>query len=90
MATPPVRAAGSRREEAFKIWEDASGLTIDRDALKWWEIFASLKGLAIWISAAKEYAEGRNTEAVNAFSGWYCLAFHNKVLADRLGAEMGA
>jgi hypothetical protein len=22
---------------------------------------------------------------VNAFSGWYCLAFHNKVLADRLG-----
>ena len=65
-------------------------MTIDRDALKWWEIFASLKGLAIWISAGKEYTEGRNTEAVNAFSGWYCLAFHNKVLADRLGAELGA
>jgi len=22
---------------------------------------------------------------VNAFSGWYCLAYHNKVLVERLG-----
>ena len=48
---------------------------------------ASLKGLAIWISAAREYSEGRNSDAVNAFSGWYCLAFHNHVLAERLGTE---
>ncbi len=83
-------AGGIARDDAFRLWEAASGLTIDRAALKWWETFASLKGLAIWISAAKEYTEGRNTEAVNAFSGWYCLAFHNKVLADRLGREFGA
>ncbi|HUJ03253.1 MAG TPA: phosphotransferase family protein [Rhizomicrobium sp.] len=81
----PARPAGTLpREEALRIWEDASGLRIDPAALHWWEIFASLKGLAIWISAAREYAEGRNTEPVNAFSGWYCTAFHNKILADRL------
>ncbi len=81
----PAHPAGLlARDEALRIWQDTSGLTIDAAALRWWEIFASLKGLAIWISAAREYGEGRNTEPVNAFSGWYCTAFHNKVLADRL------
>jgi aminoglycoside phosphotransferase (APT) family kinase protein len=74
------------RADAIATWEAASGLKADPGALAWWETFASLKGLAIWISAACEYAEGRNTDAVNAFSGWYCLAFHNKVLAERLSA----
>jgi aminoglycoside phosphotransferase (APT) family kinase protein len=74
------------REDGIALWEQKSGLIAGRDALSWWEIFASLKGIAIWISAAHEYATGRNDDPVNAFSGWYCLAFHNKVLADRLGA----
>ncbi|HEV2650703.1 MAG TPA: phosphotransferase family protein [Rhizomicrobium sp.] len=75
------------RAEAIAIWEKTSGLKADPAALHWWEIFASLKGAAIWISAAREYAEGRNIDPINAFSGWFCLAFHNKVLADRLSAE---
>lgn len=83
----PSHPAGTiAREKALAIWEKASGMKIDRATLAWWEIFASLKGTAIWISAAREYADGRNTDAVNAFSGWFCLAFHNKILADRLGA----
>ncbi|MGA9794040.1 MAG: phosphotransferase family protein [Rhizomicrobium sp.] len=83
----PAHPAGTlERETALGIWEKASGLKIDRAALGWWEIFASLKGAAIWISAAREYSDGRNIDAVNAFSGWFCLAFHNKVLADKLGA----
>ena len=83
----PTHPAGLlARADAIATWEAASGLKADPAALAWWEVFASLKGLAIWISAACEYAEGRNTDAVNAFSGWYCLAFHNKVLAERLSA----
>ena len=83
----PSHPAGTlAREDAIAVWEDASGLKADRAALAWWEIFASLKGCAIWISAAHEYATQRNDDPVNAFSGWYCLAFHNKVLADRLEA----
>jgi aminoglycoside phosphotransferase (APT) family kinase protein len=83
----PTHPAGLiARDEAIRLWEKASGLKADAKALVWWETFASLKGLAIWISAACEYAEGRNTDPVNAFSGWFCLAFHNKVLAERLGA----
>jgi aminoglycoside phosphotransferase (APT) family kinase protein len=83
----PSHPAGTlAREDAIAVWEEASGLKADRAALAWWEIFASLKGCAIWISAAHEYATRRNDDPVNAFSGWYCLAFHNKVLADRLEA----
>ena len=78
------------RGKALAIWEQASGLKAEPKALLWWEIFASLKGAAIWISAAREYAEGRNIDPINAVSGWYCLAFHNNVLADRLGAMAGA
>jgi aminoglycoside phosphotransferase (APT) family kinase protein len=75
------------RDDAIRIWEQTSGLKADPKALYWWEIFASLKGAAIWISAAREYAEGRNIDPINGFSGWFCLSFHNKVLADRLGAD---
>jgi aminoglycoside phosphotransferase (APT) family kinase protein len=74
------------RADAIAIWEKTSGLKADPKALAWWEIFASLKGAAIWMSAAREYAEGRNTDPINAFSGWYTLAFHNMVLAERLGS----
>ncbi len=76
-----------KRAEAIRVWEQTSGLKADPKALHWWEIFASVKGAAIWMSAACEYAEGRNIDPINGFSGWYCLAFHNKVLADRLGAD---
>ncbi len=83
----PKRPAGTvPREEAIALWEKASGLKAEPSALFWWEIFASLKGVAIWISAAREYADGRNSEPVNAFSGWYPLSVHNMVLAERLEA----
>lgn len=73
-----------KRDDAIKIWEKASGLKADAAALKWWTMFASFKGLAIWISSAKEFQAGTNTDPVMAFSGLYCLPFHNKRLADLL------
>lgn len=73
-----------KRDEAVAIWERASGLKADAAALTWWSMFASLKGLAIWISSAKEFQAGTNIDPVMAFSGLYCLPFHNKRLADML------
>ena len=81
----PARPGGMiPRAEGIRIWEEASGLKADPKELLWWEVFASLKGAAIWISAALEYADGRNSDPINAFSGWYTLAVHNNVLAERL------
>lgn len=74
------------REEALTLWEEASGITIDRKAFAWWEIFAMVKGLAIWISAGKEYQAGANTDPVMAFSSWYCTDVHNRLLAKRMKA----
>jgi len=72
------------RAEAIAIWEKASGLKADPKALFWWSIFASFKGLAIWISAGREYVDGRNADPINAFSAWYPYTFHNRLLARRL------
>ena len=83
----PAKPAGTiAGAAAIATWEKASGLKADPKALAWWSTFASLKGLAIWISSAKEFQSGTNTDPVMAFSGLYCLPFHNKVLADRLVA----
>jgi aminoglycoside phosphotransferase (APT) family kinase protein len=73
-----------KRDEAIGIWKKASGLKADARALAWWSMFASFKGAAIWISSAKEFQAGTNTDPVMAFSGLYCLPFHTKRLADLL------
>ncbi len=73
-----------KREEAIAIWEKASSLKADAKGLAWWSMFASFKGAAIWISSAKEYQAATNTDPVMAFSGLYCLPFHNKRIADLL------
>lgn len=73
-----------KRDEAIALWEKASGLKADPKGLEWWSMFASFKGAAIWISSAKEFQAATNTDPVMAFSGLYCLPFHNKRLADML------
>lgn len=81
----PERPGGMvPRAEALALWEKASGLKIDGKRLQWWEIFNSLKGLAIWISAGKEYETGASREPILAFSSWYCTDVHNRVLAQKL------
>jgi aminoglycoside phosphotransferase (APT) family kinase protein len=76
------------REEAFAIWRRASGLPIDEAAMAWWSLFASVKGQAIWTSAAKEWRDGGFAEPILAFSGWYTARRQDEILAERL-AELG-
>jgi aminoglycoside phosphotransferase (APT) family kinase protein len=81
------RAGGMLADaEAIALWEAASGLTANRAALAWWRLFASVKGLAIWLSSARAYADGRNTDPVLAFSGWYCTRRHEALIAAQLAA----
>ena len=58
------------REEAISIWEEASGLRADPEALHWWELFSSVKGQAIWVSSAKEFTDGKNQDLILALAGW--------------------
>ena len=74
------------RARAIAIWEAASGLTVDPAAFAWWELFASVKGQAIWISSAKEYRASGLKDPVLGLSGWYTARRQDVILADRLMA----
>lgn len=71
-------------EEAIEIWEDNADQDFDVERYRWWSVFASLKGLAIWISSGRTLQDGKNYDPILAFSGWYCLTRHNQILAERL------
>ena len=85
-----TRVAGMiPKDEALAYWEAASGLTVDRQALAWWELFASVKGQAIWISSTKEFVDGGYKEPILAFSGLIPGRRHDEIIADRLCALEG-
>jgi len=75
------------RARALEIWQAASGIAIDAEALVWWEIFASLKGLAIWISSGREFADGKNLDLIMVIASWFPTDVHERVLAERLAAK---
>jgi aminoglycoside phosphotransferase (APT) family kinase protein len=72
------------RNEAIAIWERASGMTVDRESFRWWQIFASVKALAIWISSTEDFANGASKEPVLAVAGWIMTDRQNRILVDRL------
>ena len=59
-------------------------IEINKDALFWWELFACIKGLAIWISAGHEFSTGSNTDPVNLFSAWVPCDIHLEIILDKL------
>lgn len=74
------------RAEAIRMWESASTLEFEPERFRWWSLFCGVKGLAIWSSAARSYAEGKSRDPMRAFSGWYCATRHNHLIAERLAA----
>jgi aminoglycoside phosphotransferase (APT) family kinase protein len=72
------------RHRAMAIWQAASGIRIDARAFRWWQIFASLKALAIWISSTEDFANGATKEPILAMAGWVMTDRQNRILLDRL------
>jgi aminoglycoside phosphotransferase (APT) family kinase protein len=92
-AMDPLWAHGTDRpggtideSSAIAIWQAASGLTAEPESLRWWRVFAQVMGLAIWISSAREVADGRSIDPVMVFSSLYPYRFHNHRLAVTLRA----
>jgi len=77
------------RAQAIAIWEQTSGLKADPAALAWWELFNAVKGMGIWISAAKEYRDGGFNDPVLGISGWYTARRHDQIIAHRLAQMEG-
>jgi aminoglycoside phosphotransferase (APT) family kinase protein len=73
------------KQNAIRIWEEASGLRADPAALRWWELFNSVKGQAIWISSGCEYQKGVNRDPVLALSGWWLSNSQDRAALETLG-----
>jgi aminoglycoside phosphotransferase (APT) family kinase protein len=69
---------------AVRIWEEASGLRADPDALAWWRIFASIKGIGIWISSSEDFHRGAAKPPILALAGWLMTDRQQRILVDYL------
>jgi hypothetical protein len=76
------------RQQAIAIWESASGLKWDPAAFRWWQVFASVKAVAIWISSTEDFANG-STSRSSAMAGWVMTDRQNRILVDRLAPNSG-
>jgi aminoglycoside phosphotransferase (APT) family kinase protein len=83
---PDRRLAGGLlpRARAIELWQDASGIAVDPETFRWWQVFASLKALAIWISSTEDFANGVSKEPILALAGWVMTDRQNRILVDRL------
>jgi aminoglycoside phosphotransferase (APT) family kinase protein len=50
------------REDLFRCYEAATGTTVDRDAVRWWNAFACFKTAVMQVSGLRSYVEGRCEE----------------------------
>ncbi|WP_068086829.1 phosphotransferase family protein [Novosphingobium rosa] len=77
-----LRSGLAPREEAIRIWEEASGLTADPKALWWWELFICVKAQAIWNAAAHVWQTGAGREIIHAYAAWWLRNAQDKAALE--------
>jgi aminoglycoside phosphotransferase (APT) family kinase protein len=81
----PERAGGLLpHKEAVRAWEESSGLEVDPEAFRWWQVFAALKGIAIWISSSEDFHSGASKAPILAMAGWLMTDRQQQILVDYL------
>lgn len=75
------------RERAIGLWEESSGLKCDPDAFRWWDIFSSVKGVAIWVDAARKFYDGTNRDIILGHTGWVATDIQSFILMSQLGIQ---
>lgn len=71
-------------DEGLAIWEEASGLAVDGQALDWWRLFACVKACGIWTTAEASFQDGANREMIVALTAMRANHFHRKEILDRM------
>ncbi len=56
------------REDFYRGYAAASGLHVDREAVRFWEVLGNLKLAVIFLTGARSFVEGRSKDAVHAFT----------------------
>jgi aminoglycoside phosphotransferase (APT) family kinase protein len=72
-------------DEAIRIWEARSDLRADPAALHWWQTFSCVKAQGIWLTGAREFAEGRAQDILLAFTSYWLINAQDRFLLQALG-----
>ncbi len=72
------------REEGVRIWEEVSGFKAEPDALFWWELFNSVKSVAIWVSMNNVYANGLNTDPIVGYGGLWAMDLQRRIILSQM------
>jgi aminoglycoside phosphotransferase (APT) family kinase protein len=58
------------RDEFIEIYEKAGGAKVDRDALKFWEVFSNVKFAIIFITGTKSIVQGKTADITLALTAF--------------------
>lgn len=72
-------------DDAIRIWGQRSGLRVDPAALRWWQVFSCVKAQGIWLTGARQYADGRAQEILLAFTSYWLVNAQDRLLLQALG-----
>jgi aminoglycoside phosphotransferase (APT) family kinase protein len=56
------------RDEFVGLYEAAAGVTVDRDALKFWEVFSNVKFATLFLTGTKAVIENRSPDMLLAIT----------------------
>ena len=57
------------RADFYRMYEAASGITVDDESVRFWEVLGNVKLAAIFLTGGRSYCEGRTRSAMMAFLG---------------------
>jgi aminoglycoside phosphotransferase (APT) family kinase protein len=57
------------RADFYRMYEAASGITVDDESVRFWEVLGNVKLAAIFLTGGRSYCEGRTHTAMMAFLG---------------------
>jgi aminoglycoside phosphotransferase (APT) family kinase protein len=57
------------REDFFRRYADATGLIVDADAIRFWEVLGNIKLAAIFLTGGRSFCDGRTRSPMMAFLG---------------------
>ncbi len=72
-------------EDGIRMYEEASGRTVDRDALHWWDVFSGVKAQGIWLTGARSFQEGRTNELILAYTSWGLTNQQDEIILHSMG-----
>ena len=81
---PELAAGLIPHAEAVQHWQEASGLSLDPEALSWWQVMSAFKALGIWTISANHFDQDQVKRPVDGRIGWLLAERQLRILADLL------